>query len=60
MLQNCNKKNKFNQPEVICMKYDETAKNLDEEIRRLKTELSQLQKARKVMKKKHDGYVVVW
>lgn len=42
------------------MKYDETAKNLDDEIRRLKTELSQLQKARKVMKKKQDGYVVVW
>lgn len=42
------------------MKHDETIKNLDEEIRRLKTELGQLQKARKVMKKKHDGYVVVW
>jgi hypothetical protein len=42
------------------MKYDEAIKNLDEEIRRLKLELSQLQKARKVMKNKHDGYVVAW
>ena len=42
------------------IKYSETVKNLDEEIRKLKTELSQLQKARKVMKKKYDGYVVVW
>ena len=42
------------------MKYDETLKNLDLEIRRLKDELNQLERARQLIKRKQTDYAVVW
>jgi len=40
------------------MKQTETIKHLDDEIRRLKDELTQLQRAKRVMKRKQEGVVV--
>jgi len=40
------------------MKQTETIKHLDDEIRRLKSELSQLERAKKVIRRKQDGVVV--
>jgi hypothetical protein len=42
------------------MKQSETIKHLDQEIRRLKTELNQLERARKSMKKKDSGLELLW
>jgi hypothetical protein len=42
------------------MKYDETLKNLDLEIRRLKDELNQLERARSLIKRKQTDYAIVW
>ena len=40
------------------MKQTETIKHLDDEIRRLKSELTQLQRAKKVIKRRQDEVVV--
>ena len=40
------------------MRQSETVKMLDEEIRRLKEELSQLEKAKRAMKRKIDGVTI--
>ncbi len=42
------------------MNQEETLKNLDHEIRRLKDEISQLEKARRLVRKKQTNYEVVW
>ena len=40
------------------MKQEETVKHLDDEIRRLKNELTQLQRAKRVIKRRQDEVVV--
>ncbi len=45
---------------VLDMNQEETLKNLDQEIRRLKDEMNQLEKARRVVKRKQTSYEVVW
>lgn len=39
------------------MRESETIKTLDDEIRRLKDEINQLERAKRVLKKKNDGAV---
>lgn len=42
------------------MNYQETLKSLDQEIRRLKGELSDLERARRLAKKKNTDTQVIW
>ncbi len=42
------------------MNYQETLKSLDQEIRRLKGELSDLERARRLVKKKNTDTQVIW
>ena len=42
------------------MNDDETLRNLDLEIRRLKDEINQLERARKLVKRRQTSYEIVW
>ena len=42
------------------MNHEETLKNLDLEIRRLKDEINHLERARKLVKKKQTSYEISW
>jgi hypothetical protein len=42
------------------MNYQETLKSLDQEIRRLKGELSDLERARRLVRKKKTETQVIW
>ncbi len=49
-----------NNQKVLAMNYEETMKSLDQEIRRLKGELSDLERARRLVRKKNTDIQVIW
>jgi len=42
------------------MNQKETLKTLDDEIRRLKDEVNQLERARRLVKKRQTNYEIIW
>jgi hypothetical protein len=49
-----------NNQKVLALNYEETMKSLDQEIRKLKGELGDLERARRLVKKKNTDTQVIW